>query len=313
MEIPVYLFLGFLESGKTKFIQESFEDPRFDTGERTLILQCEEGIEELDFSRFKVKKVDLHPINDVSELTPDNLKVLQKQYKARRIIVEYNGMWEIGTFFDAMPEEWVVAQIMTFVDSSTFLMYNQNMRQLVFDKISVSELVVFNRFPRGGDKTPYHKVVRAITRMCDIAYEYPDGAAEMDDIEDPLPYDMESDPIEIEDRDFAYFYRDLVENTDNYVGKNVRFLCMTAVDGRLPDGVMVVGRHIMTCCEADTTYRGLVAKYTPIRKYGNNEWLRLTAEIKKEYNKLYKSVGPVFYVKNVEQTEEPQDLIVTFY
>ena len=25
-EIPVYLFLGFLESGKTTFIQETFED-----------------------------------------------------------------------------------------------------------------------------------------------------------------------------------------------------------------------------------------------------------------------------------------------
>lgn len=25
-EIPVYLFVGFLESGKTKFIQETFED-----------------------------------------------------------------------------------------------------------------------------------------------------------------------------------------------------------------------------------------------------------------------------------------------
>ena len=56
MEIPVYLFLGFLESGKTRFVQESFEDPRFDTGERTLVLQCEEGIEELDFSKFQVKK-----------------------------------------------------------------------------------------------------------------------------------------------------------------------------------------------------------------------------------------------------------------
>lgn len=313
MEIPVYLFLGFLESGKTKFIQESFEDPRFDTGERTLLLQCEEGIEELDFSKFQVKKVSLHPISDPSELNEKNLKDLQKQYKAQRIIVEYNGMWEVGNFFDAMPEEWVVAQIMTFVDSTTFLSYNQNMRQLVFDKISVAELVVFNRFKRGEDKMPYHKIVRAITRMCDIAYEYPDGSAEMDDIEDPLPYDLNADPIVIEDRDYAYFYRDLLENTETYVGKKVKFLCVTAVDGRLPNGTMVVGRHVMTCCEADTAYRGLVAQYTPIKKYTSNQWLRITAEIKKEYNKLYKTEGPVFYVKNIEEAEEPEDKIVTFY
>ena len=45
-EIPVYLFVGFLESGKTKFIQETFEDPNFDSGDKTLLLICEEGEEE---------------------------------------------------------------------------------------------------------------------------------------------------------------------------------------------------------------------------------------------------------------------------
>ena len=43
MEIPVYLFTGFLESGKTKFIQEALEGPDFNAGERTLLLLCEEG------------------------------------------------------------------------------------------------------------------------------------------------------------------------------------------------------------------------------------------------------------------------------
>ena len=46
-DIPVYLFLGFLESGKTKFIQETFEDERFDSGERTLLLVMEEGEEDV--------------------------------------------------------------------------------------------------------------------------------------------------------------------------------------------------------------------------------------------------------------------------
>ena len=45
-QIPVYLFTGFLEAGKTKFIQETMEDPRFNEGERTLLLICEEGLEE---------------------------------------------------------------------------------------------------------------------------------------------------------------------------------------------------------------------------------------------------------------------------
>ena len=42
-DIPMYVFTGFLESGKTKFIQETLEDERFNTGERTLLLVFEEG------------------------------------------------------------------------------------------------------------------------------------------------------------------------------------------------------------------------------------------------------------------------------
>ena len=44
-DLPVYLFTGFLEAGKTKFIQETLEDNRFHKGERTLLLLCEEGEE----------------------------------------------------------------------------------------------------------------------------------------------------------------------------------------------------------------------------------------------------------------------------
>ena len=55
-EIPVYLFLGFLESGKTTFIQETFEDERFESGEKTLLLVCEEGEVEFDPSKFRVDR-----------------------------------------------------------------------------------------------------------------------------------------------------------------------------------------------------------------------------------------------------------------
>ncbi len=51
--IPVYLFLGFLESGKTKFIQETLNDKRFNTGERTLLLVFEEGEEEYYTTNFQ--------------------------------------------------------------------------------------------------------------------------------------------------------------------------------------------------------------------------------------------------------------------
>ena len=46
-EIPVYIFTGFLEAGKTRFIRETLADKRFNPGERTLLICCEEGEEEI--------------------------------------------------------------------------------------------------------------------------------------------------------------------------------------------------------------------------------------------------------------------------
>ena len=62
-QIPVYVFTGFLDSGKTKFIQQTLEDPRFNAGERTLLLICEEGEEEYDISTYPHKNVFMEIVN----------------------------------------------------------------------------------------------------------------------------------------------------------------------------------------------------------------------------------------------------------
>ena len=67
-EIPVYLFVGFLESGKTKFIQETFEDPNFDSGDKTLLLVCEEGEEEYNEKKFAFPGVTLKVLEDAGLL-----------------------------------------------------------------------------------------------------------------------------------------------------------------------------------------------------------------------------------------------------
>lgn len=203
-EIPVYLFLGFLESGKTKFIQETFEDERFDSGERTLLLVMEEGEEEYDSSRFAVRDFAVETL-DPEELTQDTLEYLERKHRAERVVIEYNGMLELQKFFDAMPESWAIAQVMTFFDATTFLQYNANMRQLVFDKVQYADMVVFNRFRGEYSKEEYHKIIRAMTRRPGIVYEYLGGKAEYDEIVDPLPYDLNAKIIEIADKDYAFF------------------------------------------------------------------------------------------------------------
>lgn len=313
-EVSVYLFLGFLEAGKTKFIQETLEDERMENGERTLLLLCEEGVEEYAPERFAVRDVAVATLESADELTLENLERLTEKYGAQRVIVEYNGAWLLQQFFDAMPESWVINQMMTFFDANTFLNYNKNMRQLVFDKVQMTQMVVFNRFKGEFDKMEFHKIVRGISRRPDIVYDYLGGKPEFDEIEDPLPFDVNAPVIEIEDRDFAWFYRDMAEKGKSYVGKTVRFKGMAAVSKKVPAGYIVLGRHIMTCCEADIAYDGFAVKTNKhLTDIKTRDWLTVTAKIVYEYNSVYHSEGPVFVAEKLERAEPPEEQIVTFY
>lgn len=314
MEVSVYLFLGFLESGKTKFIQETLEDKRMDNGESTLLLVCEEGEEEYSPERFAVSRVAKATLESSAELTEENLRTLADKYAAERVVVEYNGTWLLQQFLDAMPENWVINQIMTFFDSGTFLNYNQNMRQLVYDKMQLTQMVVFNRFKPEYDKNAFHKIVRGASRRPDIVYEYTGGKAEFDEIEDPLPFDVTAPIIEIEDRDFAWFYRDMAENGKNYIGKTVRFKGMAANSKKVPSGYIVLGRHIMTCCEADIAYDGFAVKLNGlVSDVKTRDWLTVTARIEYEYNSVYRSQGPVLYAEKIERSDPPDEVIATYY
>ena len=194
-QIPVYLFTGFLEAGKTKFIQETLEDKRFNKGEPTLLLVCEEGVEEYEPEEFSGHRVKLKAVEDEADLTPENLTRWLAQAEAERVLVEYNGMWMLDSLYGALPEGWLVAQEFMFADANTFLNYNANMRQLTYDKLKSAELVVFNRFKPEMEKMDFHKIVRAASRRADIAYEAEDGSVVYDDIEDPLPFDIDAPVI----------------------------------------------------------------------------------------------------------------------
>lgn len=312
-EISVYMFLGFLESGKTKFIQETFEDPRMENGENTLLLVCEEGEEEYDPHLFKVKNVFIEYI-EKADLNAAHLTELVQKYKCGRVVVEYNGTWLLQDFFDAMPEDWVINQMMTFFDSATFLNYNRNMRQLVYDKIQLTQMVVFNRFKGEYEKMAFHKVVRAISRRPDIVYEYIGGKAEFDDIEDPMPFDVNAPVIVIEDKDYALFYRDVSEKLKEYIGKTVRFKGMAAVNKKVPAGYIVLGRYIMTCCEADIAYDGFAVRCGKLAEgVKTRDWLTVTGKIMYEYNSVYRSKGPVILAEKIEPAQKPEQEVATFY
>jgi len=312
-EIPLYLFTGFLEAGKTKFIQGTLEDPRFCEGETTLLIVCEEGEEEYNPEKFCDKNTYIEYIDRPSQLAVDDLTNLVKKYDAQRVLIEYNGMWDMEELFYGMPENWTIYQEFMFADASTFISYNSNMRQQAFNKLKTCDCIVFNRYTDDMDMMALHKIVRGANRKCDIVYERPDGSVIPDEIVDPLPFDVNADVIEIEDRDYAIWYRDMDENMDSYNGKTVRFKGICADSSKLPSGTFVVGRQVMTCCEADIQPAGLACEMNG-PKPAPRSWVMITARMEIKKSRAYgNKVGPVLVVKKLEPAEEPEELVTTFY
>ena len=311
-QIPVYVFTGFLDSGKTKFIQETLEDPRFNAGEHTLLLVFEEGEEEYDFSAYPHQNVYLEVL-DQQSVTTKQLQALAKKHKAERVVAELNGMQLVGDLYSRFPEDWVVAQEVMFADATTFMTYNANMRNLVMDKLVGGQMVVFNRLEPGDDTMPYHKIVRAANRRMDILYDYLDGTTAFDDVEDPLPFDINAPVIMINDEDYALWYRDVTEEPQKYHGKTVSFKGQVALLRRAKDNMFAPGRFVMTCCEDDIQFCGVPCKYDASKELTPRDWVSVTATISAEEHFLYQGeLGPVLTAVRVEKAEPAVQDVATF-
>lgn len=311
MEVPVYLFTGFLESGKTKMVHETMADKRFQNKERTLIILCEEGVEEYDVSAYS-GKVFVENIDSAEELTTENLKALLEKHKAERVMIELNGMWMTGQLYDVLPDDWFVYQEVMCVDSTTFKAYNANMRSLMYDKLSGCSVVFFNRCTEESDIMALHSAVRAVSRQIGIVYEYTDGRIQQDNIEDPLPFDIDAPIVDISERDYAVWYRDMAEDIKKYDGKIIRLKGMTVRDEALKKNEFAFGRMVMTCCAEDTTFHGLVTISEEDVTCSNGEWFEITARLKREKHKMYKGIGPVFHLISMVKTDAPEQPVATF-
>ncbi len=311
MPVPVYVFTGFLDAGKTKFIQSTLCDRRFNAGERTLLLICEEGEEEYDISAYPYQHVYPEVI-DQESVTTEALEALFRKHRAERVVVELNGMLQVGPFYQKLPEQWQIAQEVMFADGSTILSYNANMRSLVVDKLSGCEMVVFNRVAPNTDIMPLHKLARAVNRRVNIMYEYTDSTTQYDEIVDPLPFDLNAPVIEIKDEDYAIWYRDISEEPKKYKDKTVRFKAQVARMRKERDGFFAPGRFVMTCCVEDIQFMGIPCKYEQAEQLHVRDWVMVTATVNVRFHALYRGVGPVLTALRVEPAQLAAQEVATF-
>ena len=306
---PVYIINGFLESGKTEFINFTLDQPYFQISGKTLLLLCEEGEVEYDPYVLKRSNTVVEVIDEEADFTVEKMVELEKKHHPERIIIEYNGMWKFRDL--RLPWHWRVEQQITTIDASTFPVYFTNMKSMVADMLRKSEMIIFNRCDGIGDLNVYKRNVKALNPAADIIFE--DSSGEIDELmEDDLPYDLSADPIVLDDKTYGIWYLDSLDHLDRYVGKKIQFTALVMKPDGFPKDYFVPGRMAMTCCAEDMTFLGFACVYDKIGLFAERDWVKVTAVVEKEYFADYEGEGPVLHAISVTKAKQPEEPVISF-
>lgn len=310
-EIPVYLFTGFMDSGKTTLVNETLFENDFAEGGKGVIIMCEDGDVEYDLEQLKTVNFQVVSIDSEEEFTAERLQEINLQYLPEQVFIEYNGTWGMDRILEmTLPKNWIIVQSLATVDSTTFEMYMNNMRAMMQEQVFSSDVVIFNRTDDETDRGKFRRLIKSINRKAQIVYERKDGT--IDERPEELPFDLNADVIELSDADYAIWYMDAMDNYKKYDGKKVKFRALVYNPDKLKKGVFVPGRFAMTCCIEDVTFIGFKCKYDRENEIPHKSWIDITAEIRVEFAREYKGKGPVLYPISITPAEKPEDELVYF-
>ncbi len=306
---PVYIINGFLDAGKTDFFRYTIAQPYFRTKGKTLLIVCEEGENDYEEKLLKSTNTVLELIEDEEDFTPEALMALDKKYNPERILIEYNGMWNYKNM--RLPVMWKLEQQITVIDGSSFELYFSNMKSLLGEQIRNSDLILFNRCDGLEDLASYKRNVKAINQKADIIFEDANGEVNVT-LDEDLPFDLNADPIELNNYGYGMFYLDVLDNVERYEGKTVRFKGMVLQPPELPENNFVPGRMVMACCAQDMQFLGLPCEYDKAKELEEKSWVLVTAKVVKEFVPEFKGEGPVLKAISVEATSAPEFPVIDF-
>lgn len=306
----VYMIYGYLESGKTQFINFTLGQDYFFSEDATLLIVCEEGMEEYDEAELKEKNVVMEVIDDFTDFNLTTLKELDAKHKPERILIEYNGTWDCKNI--QIPDNWEMQQQLITVDGSTFETYFANMRMIFADMIRNSELLIMNRCDKleNAVLTGYKRSIKSINPAIEVVFEDEEGEIDLPVEDDDLPFDLKAPVVEIKPEHFGIWFVDMWDNVARYEGKKFHVKAMAMRESGMSKNAFVAGRPAMNCCADDIVFMGVFCKYEGAKKLTNKQWVDMTFTIVDEFNEEYDGNGPVLYAQEVKDSAPLKNPVV---
>ena len=308
MAKPVYVFSGFLDSGKTTVIRESLLNPRFNEGEKTLIIAMEQGDVLYDEKFLRATHSEVTYLGGISELTRNKMQQLDQKYRPERIFIELNGMEDDNLLYkQGFIRQWELAQTMTIFNAENFRLYMNNMKQFVFNHVVNAEMVIFNRC-KEDDILFLRNNMKGINQRVEVIFEGKNGEL-FSKIEDKL-FDV-SKPLVIDDLDYGLWYMDAVDNPLKY--DNARITLKVKYEETIKEYVntVIMGRKAMVCCANDIQTLALTVVNVDPDKINKDGYQSVSGTIhclkdEEGYDTC------VLYADKVEEAPYPKEELVNF-
>lgn len=304
-EVPLFILNGFLESGKTTIIKEIIENNENYQNHSTVVIACEQGEVEYDEDWCEKYQVHVEYIEEQDEFTPEYMRNLDQIYRADQYVIEYNSFFD----FDAQefPNDMVIYQQITLIDSTTFGVMFNNMRKIFQSMIKDSSLVIFNRCDGVKDLSQYRRWIRGLNQQTQIAFEGANGRLTAM-LDEDLPYDLTKDEIAFEEDVYPTWYIEVFDNHEKYLNKTFKFKAFVR---DITSKTFVLGRNVMTCCAEDIQFLGYeVINETDVKvKVGDCIYIECEVEIR--YSEIAQEEVVMLVAKKITKLKKEKEQVLT--
>ena len=248
--IDTRLVCGFLNAGKTTYIQDCIFHDFFHKYGSVLILCFEEGEQSFDLEQLRKYRATV-AFYEGNESIPDFCARAIADHQPDRVYVEMNAM--IPELRQRLPDILDITFVALWMEWATLGLYMANWRQMIARMVSEAQQVTFRGCPSKELLAPYTNAFRLMNRKAIYLRQDPMGYHEKA-FDLFLPYTLDAERIQIAESDYLMFCLDAADHPEHYDRKR---LCFTdPVEVRRVDETVRMGRVVMTCCMADLQFMG---------------------------------------------------------
>lgn len=303
-ELPVFIFNGFLDSGKTKLMKEILESDDYYHDGKTLVIQTEEGTISLESSWCQEYHINVELCLEDEMFNKEYIANLVKKYQPNQIFLELNAFFDIQNL--VFPKQCKIYQWVTTIDTTKFEIFYNNMKQIFNNMVSNATIIIFNRSDDIEGLGNYRRMIRAFNQQAQIGFEDKNGNVKTT-LDEDLPYNINDDFIELKDEDYPVWYLDIFDNYDKYKGKTIKY---RAYVRDVTKETIIVGRRIMTCCEADIQFCGYECLTDQFVQ--NNSFVMVTGKVVKHFSEIANEEVMMLELTDIEKLPYVEEKYLTF-